>query len=1002
MIHRKLLTICAVTLLVTAFGYAAPNDTSSSYEIIPGVFGPPAGIYTEAQVLVPASFSPGAATQYRFKGQEFWIPFDRPLYLGAFAGEERAYTLEFQSFDGSSRFEASYIIDMQAPEPPLFKPASGDLTGILSFEVVGTGDLFISVDGSPFELLSDSSKFLFNAETDTTRIVSATAFAVDPAGNISIYNSARWRLSPVGLEPSFPNAEESVRHTITPIARDSGIDAKLLDLVSSAKFTIKVPDGTIPCVAVNSANPFSSIASYVELSATTTGTCLIPFPWGDDTEILVNYGYKRDGVLFIVAEPLHLIPRFPANETEATPSRPIPPSVRVEESTAFISWPATLWTILFAIGTEEFNIYKQPLRVQLGSSPLQLQYYISDQAGSRSVTSTLELPSRYEAKQPMISGIENGRTYGTSVIVLPQENTTLRYEFIEGKNAASPITASSPVLNQNGLRFDGKPGETVQYQLRILAESPTQPAGMIASTIKERFFSFTVDRQPPPVPEVKQSIKSFSLSDSLLSFKPQRGEILVSISEDGLGSFVPYGGPISISGSDEGRKRYIVRAYAEDEFGNRSKEMPSLDVLIDRSSLYVDAEGKPGASGSPDDPIKYLDDAIEAAQTSGKRFLYVRGSVALRRSVVISRPLTIAGGFDADWNDSSSSATISIDIPQTSSAWGFVVDGGSISLSSVSIIMNGKGSGGIVLSRYGPVVVSHTALSLSGGIDMTVLKSNSGLISVDYSTILLSDCFTARGIEANNAVLKISNSTVECDSSVKLFDAIRIRDADATISGLRLVASPSQALSVINSIRSAIHVESAVMSIAGGSSSCRIFSAYTTSLIVSSVYIEADWNGSAEAFNMLNGSQLKVAHLTVLVDSPKAVFLTSTGSTMEIYNSIASFTGIDSVFIRSDMKPVAGTISANSLWGFSKFLDGSRVITALPEFNILFKPSKINFSEDPAHIFSGSIKGMFKLSQSSACVDAGSVIEWASDSDVSGKNRNTPENRNPDIGAEEL
>jgi len=635
MTDSRFLTVCAVTFLVTAFGHAEPASTSLSYEPVPGVLGPPAGIYAEAQVLVPASVAPGAVAQYRFADQGSWIPFDRPLYLNAFAGEERMYRLEFQSSDGTSHMTVSYLIDMRAPEPPVFKTSAGDIEGVLSLEVEGAGDLFISIDGSSFELLPVSRKLVFNATADATRIISATAFAVDPAGNTSLSSSARWRLHPTGLSPSYPFTADSTRNEITLIDNNIEINAELLDLVGYAKLAIKVPDGTIPCIAVNASDPLRSTASYVDLSGNTAGTCLIPYPWGDDTEIVVHYGYKHDGVRFIVSEPVRKAPRFPAEEAAGTPDHPVSPSIRIEESTAFIDWSATPWSILYSLGTDEFVPYQQPVLFELGVAPVTLRYYFLDRSGERSATENIELPARYRNIAPMVSGVENGKIYGAVVVAIPQGTSKIRYEFGEGNTPAPLITGSSPFLNQEGLRFEGKPGETIRYQLRIVAESPAQPAGMIVTTAQERFLSFSVDRQPPQVPETMQGIRSFSSSDSILSFKPQSGIILVSISEDGQGPFVHYDGPLSISGSDDGRKRYIIRAYAEDEFGNRSNEMPRMDILIDRSSLYTDSMGHPGASGSPDDPIQYLDDAIEAAQATGRRFVYVRGTVALRRTVII-------------------------------------------------------------------------------------------------------------------------------------------------------------------------------------------------------------------------------------------------------------------------------------------------------------------------------------------------------------------------------
>jgi len=1002
MIDSRFLTVFAVTILVTAFCYAEPSSPSLSDELIPGVIAPPAGTYSEPQVLIPATFAPGSVARYRFVGHESWIPFDRPLYLSAFVGEERTYSIEFQSSGTTNKSILTYTIDVRPPEPPVFSPLPGDVEGSLNLHVEGAGNLFISIDGAPFVPYPASSQPSFNAEKDATRIVSATAFAVDSAGNIAQFSSSRWRVHPVGLTPSFPFTPESDIPAINKIEKDAEVSAELVDMIGSARLTIRVPDGTVPCLAVNASDPFMSVASYAELSGTSVASCLIPFPWGDETEIVVHYGYKRNGERFIVSVPVRLKPGFPVDQATSTLSSPVAPLIRIEESTAFIAWPATPWTTLFSIGSEEFSTYQQPIRIELGSTPKSLQYYMLDRSGARSSTGNTELPSRYTATIPLLAGVENGKTYGDTVLAVPRNTTKLRYELAEGNNPASAITSDSPVLALGGLRFEGKSGSVIRYQLRVVAEPTVQPEGMIAAVVQERFFSFTVDREPPQIPEAMKGLRSFSSSDSVLSFKPQSGTILVSISEDGQGPYQRYDGPVAINGSDEGRKRFVIRAYAEDEFGNRSDEMSRMEIMIDRSSLYVDSRGRSGASGSPDDPIPYLDDAIEAAQTAAKRFIYIRGTVALRKTVVITRPLTIIGGFDAVWNDASNPAFIKVAITPSSSTWAFVVDGGSISFVKVSISMNDLGSGGLVFSRSGPVNVSGSTIKLSGGIDIAVLKSTSSSIALDTSSIELSDSITARGIEIGGASLKLTNCTIQCKTTVKLFDAIRISNADASISGLKMEAAPSQALSGISAIHSTTNIESAVISIAGGTSSSRIFSANASCLTVSSVYIDSAWQGSTETFSVLNDSTLKVAHVTALVDAPRAVFANSQGSNLMIVNTIASFPGISSIFIRSDTVPMVGSVSANSLWGFSQYMDGKIRIQTLVDFNKFINPAKLNFSEDPSRMFAGSIKGLYRLSKTSACFDGGSPVDWASSLDLLGKQRISAENRIPDIGAEEL
>jgi hypothetical protein len=430
--------------------------------------------------------------------------------------------------------------------------------------------------------------------------------------------------------------------------------------------------------------------------------------------------------------------------------------------------------------------------------------------------------------------------------------------------------------------------------------------------------------------------------------------------------------------------------------------MNPVSVLIDKSSLYADASGRPGASGSPDDPIPYLDEAIEAAQASGKRFVYVRGTIALRRTVVVSGRLTVSGGFDEAWNESGALAAISVRVPPSSSSFAFVVDGGALALSSVRVDMALEGAGGIIYARSGTAGLARASLSLSGGVDATVVKSTGAGLRVESSTINLSACVTGRGIEATGARLDLVDSAIYCDASVRMLDAIRVHDTDSFISGLRVEASPSQAISVMHASRSTVCVEGAAVIVGGGSSSCRIFGANAADMTVSSIYINAAWKGSAEAFSGANGSRVRVAHVTAIIESPRSTFASLSGSTVEVYNTIASFPGTASVFMRSDLVPQAGTVAANCLWGFSSFLEGRVAAASILDLNRLTGAGKPNIAESPARTFTSQVKGILRLSRASACVDAGIPVVWSSPVDLLGTDRSAGPGGTPDIGAEEL
>ena len=998
MAGKRFPILCAVAFMAAAFCRAEP--VALPVELLPGVMGPPPGVYADAQALIPATPSTGALSYYRFSGQEAWMAFDRPLYLSAFSGEERRYAIEFRSPDRSGSSELSYTIDRRAPEAPSFAVGQGDVGPALRLSVDGTGDILLSVDGAPFEPVASGQVLEYASPADETRVVVASAYAVDAVGNASRLTTARWRLYPEGLEPSFPFAPYPAALAVRRDESISSSSAELSDLEGSARLTVRAPEGTVPCVAVNASAPYESAASFVELpGALSTASCDIPFPWGYDRPIVAHFGYIEDGVLRVAPEPVRLTPRFPSGASSAATPPPVAPAVALYASTALVDWPSSPWTVMFSVADGSFAAFRAPFGVELGEAPSSLRYYAVGPDGTRSAMGVVDLPARRRVAAPRLAGVAHGAIYGTSVTALPPGDGLIRYSLSEGDAPPPPLSERSPSVGAEGLRFDGRPGEEVRYRLRLVADTSGT----------ERFVSFTVDRKPPPVPETAQGLRSYSSSDSFVAFKPQPGRIFVSVSEDGEGPFARYEGPTAISGSDDGRRRFVIRAYAEDEFGNRSAEMEPLALLIDRSSLYADPRGRPGASGSPDDPIPYLDDAIEAAQAAGKRFVYLRGTVPLRRTVVVTGRIAVAGGFDESWNESGSArAGIRARIAPSSAAYAFVVDGGALSLSSIDLSMDMEGRGGMILARSGSsITISRCGLKLDGGVETVAVKSTGTDVRIESSSIGLSSAVTGRGVDASGARLEISDSTVACDSSVRLFDAVRINEGDAAISGLRIDAAPSQALSAISATESRAVVERSVVSVTGGASSCRIFGASASILSVSSVYVDASWKGAVEAFSASNGSTVRVAHVTSTVRSRESVFASSSGSRLELKNTIAIAYCDDSTFMRSDSPPGSDTVAANCLWGFTRLVAGRTSIgavsaSALAELDRYAGGEKPNISEPPAKTFYATVKGLLRLSTASGCVDAGVDLGWADPTDLLGSARGSASGGPPDIGAEEL
>jgi hypothetical protein len=1005
------LMLVAVAFMATVIAGADPEVNKEAEKGFPSalvnaVVGPASGVYSGTQVLLPTSLASGPVVEYRFKGQESWFVFDRPVYLSAFAGEERTYAIDFRSAESGLLSTLTYTIDMQAPDPPFFDSPPGDIESVLSLSLTGSGQIFVSIDGKPFEKYNPNDIRHFAAPPDATLTVRAVAYSADSAGNTSRTSAAIWRLSPQGIEPSFPLLISNDNLRVTMLENSPANFAEIIDLVGSARLTVKVPDDAIPLAAVNILDPSASLAAFAELSGSQAATsCIVPFPWGYEKEITVHYGYKRAGTLYIHPVPLRIKPRFPTEDSIVAPLASVPPKVRFEASTAFIEWPSSPWMIFVAFGNNDFTLYESPVALPLSEKPITFRYYSLGHNGARSATALHEIPSYRESITPEIAGVDDGRVYGTAVSVASIQKSAILYEFSEGDAFPHAVTPESPKLDTTPVRFEGRAGELVRYRMRLVTGLPDPGSGSQGTSVpSERFISFSIDRKPPETPKLAEGSQTYSASDSVVSFMPGSGNIFISVSEDGNGPFAQYNGPTIISGSDDGRKRYVIRAYAEDEFGNRSAEMQARHILIDRSSLYADPGGRPGASGSPDDPVAFLDDAVSLALSSGKKFIYIRGSMVLRKPVQIMGKLTISGGFDENWNESPSSmASIVIHFDSAQGVNAFKLDKGALSFSAVAISMFGDGASGLVDSHGGTLFFSNSTIDVSGGIEMVAIRASGASVNVSSSTIKLSDTVTGRGVDVNGGQLGLHDVSISCNGTVRMLDAVRVTDSNARIVGLRLDASPAQAMSGLNASRSSVTVERSVFSIRGGASSCRMFGASASSLSVSSTYLDTHWDGSCEVFSASNKATVSVAHVSAIVSSPRSVFMGASGSSYKIHNSIATFYGNSSVFVRSDSPVVEATIGANCLWGFNKLLDGASNAVDLSELNRFAASGKPNLSEDPSKIFYGEVKGLQRLSKSSICVDAGTMLEWGSMLDLLGSPRVSRQGKSlPDIGAEEL
>jgi hypothetical protein len=976
-----------------------PSDAPSSRSLVPGVLGLPSGAYRDTVLLSPDASGTDPLLEYRFDGKGRWRPFDRTVQLGAFPGEERRYTVEFKRTDGSDPVVFTYTIDRMPPPPPRFKPASGDAGAKLNMELDGGKYLYLSVDGEDFKRIDAGSVRMFESPGDSTRVIKAAAYEVDEVGNASSVVSGTWRLIPSGSTPSTPFSGASRETRIVLEPAPAGIGAELTDLTGALGVTLRIPAGTRPFVAVNPGTASDKPHPYIELSTVqNVAECVVPFPWGYEGDFQIFYGYMSEGLLRVASKPLTIKPQFPDKAAMPMQVALIEPRLEIMGGAAVIEWPVSSLETFVSIAESDFMPYRTPIVHPLSAATQSLQYYCVAPDGTKSRIAVLEVPAFIPGLPPPVIGVEHGGAYGTTVVIKPQGVDTIRYEITSDAAEPPPVSKGSPVIGIQGLVCEGRPGEVTTYRLRLL--DGVVEGGMPV----ERFISFVIDREAPPTPQVVKPGTGYGSFDSLLSFRQNPGTLYVSISEDGYGPFKAYEGSMTVGGEDGGRRYYQVRAYAEDEFGNRSPEMQPIEILVDRSSVYVDQAGRPGASGSPEDPFQSLDEAIESAQAQGKRFIYVRGTIPMRKAARVRGSLKIQGGFDREWRESPASLPlVQVNPLPASTPYALVLEGGELTISNLALGLSGPGSSGLLKGVGGTLRLVDATLQLSGGTEMTAISSTGADVTIVRSLISLGKAMTGRGIEIQGAVLTIDGLGLSCTSSVRHLDAIRVTRSDAAISNFRLDAAPDYALSGITASGSRVSMDRSFLKVRGGTSSSRMFNGDDSRMALSSSYIDIAWKGTVDVINAGNESVVNAAHLTVLVDSPRATLMVSTNSAFSLGNTIANFTGAVSTLIKSTTIPQPGSITANCLWGFSNLLDGAESGTTMADLNAFAIPGYLNFIEEPSNTFSASVKSLWRLSQVSACVDGGAELPWIAKIDLFGAPRPSAHGSGrPDIGAEEL
>lgn len=918
----------------------------------------------------PVFFEPPRGSRYRFGPDGPWIDAAGPVTLAAFQGEARRYDIEIE--EGAARRVVSLAVDRRPPKPPAIEPPPGFVGSSLAPRLSAEGVVFVSVDGAPFSPYDPKLGLRFSAPTDATRILSLVAYARDATGNLSRPSSATWILAPEGLKPSASPtpAEPAVAPSaaVTPRPEDEWRLTAAEDFAQGFAVEFSPPEGATALLAVSQDQEENlPHEAYAELASREgRAVALVPINQGDLRPYYIRAAYRAaDGS--VVLGPVLELRRSSSPVSRLRPEAP-EPLIAALGSWSVVSWPASSVAVYVSLDGGQFEAYRAPLAIDRSAGDRSIRYY-AELHGTRGELRELALPLVRLEAAPEVRGAIDGGMYGTAV-ELSSGQAGLRYELgVDGATPA-PIGPASPRLGPS-LKLEGAAGSVKRYFVRVAA---VREDGSIGT---ERFLRFGIDLEPPPVPTLT------GLADGpesevaeTLAFVQQEGRIFVSVDPD-TPRYRLYEGPLSLGEGQQGRRSYLIRAYAEDEFGNRSAPMQPRRLVIDPDSVYVAEGGRVGAAGTMADPFGDLREALGRAEAVGRRTVYIRGRLALRGSLSLSPGFRLIGARGEAWEEGGASgAALSFDGEPGSDAAYLRIAGGSVELENLALRFSGGGTFAALRAQGAELRIRAVELIVSGGLDAQALSLVSSTLRAEGLTYRATASITARFAQLERSELVLADARLEA-SGVMLFEAFRARDSKLELASTRVDASPGQAFSGLALAGGSARLADSAFFVRAGAASFRLFSLEGASLQASGCYLELDWRGPALVASLSRDASLKLAYSSMILSAGDLSLVSSEASSYELVANILQVRTGRARFeaAASGAAPVASTPSlgravayANALWGF----------TELGELNSRLPPGLMrNFEEAPALTFAAREKDFYRLAPSSACVRSAPSLDWA-------------------------
>ncbi len=1007
-----------VLLLLLLFAGLFAQNTAGNLES--SLIIPASGLYSTDILIIPVALYSGIFLEYQFAGSDSWISLDTVLCLAAMAGEQRTYTLSFRQKNRSSsaQIQRSYVIDKKKPPEPVIMPPGNDIFGELKLEIASENTVFYSISPDiEFHKYDPENPGVFKAFPDVAQEIVVSAYAVDEAGNASIPALASYRLLAKDYLPSSsfqPIIKKAVGSNPVAVSAEDypfvfsdlgyyngfsllGIQAqKELDQIY-----ISIRD-----------SPSSNFDDYIKVSLINgKGGMTIPFPSGYKKELFVFAGVLSNGILTVSSSGFSLSASTIGNARgisfESSEPQIIPLS-----GNALLYWPESNNPIYYSLRGSQFLKYSGPVCISASSETIPLSWYAQDIWGNISSTKKMDLLIKKMRSAPQAFGIENSGVYGLPILVQAAGDGVVRYTLAEGSNPP-PVTMASQAVS-DGISIPGEKKMLKKYTIRLVSFDADNKPG------PDNLISFSIDRVDPIPPKISIARPPAFNAPLSIEFSATAGmKIFYAVSgssessESSESSFSEYQIPLEFVPIPGIRQNLTIRAYAENALGLRSEIGVASNIIVDSTSIYLDASLGINGCGSPYDPVATLSDALSLARLNNISRIYLRGAITVEQSLLIDKDMQFVGALDAAWQPSAiekSSLDFSL-LMGTVFPYIMILEA-HVSFSGLDFFSDNAVGKKIFDLTDSSLTIENCEIAIAGGSDVNFVSQRKSSLSIKNTSMDFSGIIALRGILSVDSDSALYYCKIYTDSTIRLFEFFNGNGGNLLIHDSALQASPQLMFSgfVLENIE--FTMQRSYFKILFGSATCRFLQANNSGITINSFFSEIDWNGNIENFSLQNNSRLSIYHSTLINSSHGLSFINASNSSFAVANCIINADARQASLVNANKIDESSFVLSNCIDGFSNLVEGFFAVQSLDSLNsVFFKPNTRyfnfpvkNFQENPDKTFMPSAKGFRRLSPGSACIDSGLILfPLYRNNDID--NEIVPSIRGkrlPDIGADEL